>query len=64
MRATRQGAGQWAPAVLAAPGNPYTGAHGFYSTMIRSESDAIAVEYVVDSQADTPTAFPIFHMIP
>ena len=64
IRSTRLGANQWATQTLAERGNPYTGAHGFYMTMIRAAGDAIAVEYVIDSQAEDPHAFPVFHALP
>lgn len=64
VRSTRLGANQWATQSIAERGNPYTGAHGFYMTMIREAGDAIAVEYVIDSQAEKPHAYPVFHALP
>ncbi|CAN0100074.1 unnamed protein product, partial [Laminaria digitata] len=64
VRSTRLGANQWATQTLAERGDPYTGAHGFYMTMIRASGDSVAVEYVIDSQAEEPHAFPVFHQLP
>lgn len=53
----------WAKSALAAPGSPYSGARGFFGTMISNAGASIAVEYVINNQGKPATAFPVFHRL-
>lgn len=62
--ASRALTGAWNVQVLGQPSDPYAGSHGFYSTMLRQADRAIAVEYVIDNQAEDPYAYPKVHTLP
>lgn len=58
--ATRNGANSWTVTEVAAPGD-YTGAHGFYATMLKLPDVQFSVDLVIDNQADPTVAAPEFH---
>jgi hypothetical protein len=65
MLATRDSAGAWSSTTLGEPGEPYTGAHGFFAAMIRNpDSSALAVEFVLNPQTEPTTGTPVFHSLP
>lgn len=65
IRATRTPAGDWSSSTLGEPGDPYSGAHGFYTTMVREPSDSsLAVDFVLNPQEDPTVGEPEFHTLP
>ncbi|TDP75266.1 MYXO-CTERM sorting domain-containing protein [Bradymonas sediminis] len=63
--ATRDPAGAWTSTTLSEPGSPYTGAHGFFATMVREPStSSLAVDFVLNQQADPTVGQPEFHTLP
>ena len=53
----------WAKSALAAPGSPYSGARGFFGTMLIDAGASIAVEYVINNQRKPGEGFPVFHRL-
>jgi hypothetical protein len=62
--ATRTAAGQWMPQTLAEPGMTYTGAHGFYAGALRSSGPSVALEYVINNQAQPTGGALVAHPLP
>ena len=55
----------WKVSEVAAPGTPYSGAHGFYAVMLRGgEGSSLLVEYVIDGSAKPPKDAPSITAIP
>ncbi|MFP4599395.1 MAG: hypothetical protein ACLFVJ_14145, partial [Persicimonas sp.] len=62
--ASRDDAGDWTVDTLSQPSDPYEGAHGFFATMVRNPSSSdLAVEFVLDRQADPEDGRPEFHAL-
>lgn len=64
MEATRQANGQWKATLLASPGEPYVGEHGFYATIVRRAGASTIVEYVINNQTSPVQSKPIFYTLP
>lgn len=65
MEATRDTDGNWSTQTLGEPGDPYDGAHGFYAAMVRNpDSSEMAVDFVLNNQADPAEGKPDFHTLP
>ena len=57
--------GAWKVTEAAAPGSPYSGAHGFYGVMLRGpEASSLLVEYVIDGSTRPATAAPALTTLP
>ena len=63
-KATRQMGGGWQAQAIGQAGDPYDGAHGFYSAMLRTPGASVVIDYVINSQAEQPTATPSAHALP
>lgn len=62
---TRSADGAWTHTVLGEPGSPYSGAHGFFATMVRQPSTSkLAVEFVLNQQETPTVGKPVFHTLP
>ncbi len=64
IRAVRQAADSWEVTTLSEPGDPYSGAHGFYGALVRTDNEPIGVEYVIDNAAEEPTSAPRYFTLP
>jgi uncharacterized protein (TIGR03382 family) len=63
--ATRDGADSWTIDTLGEPGDPYTGSHGFFTAMVRNPASSdLAVDFVINKQADPVESKPEFHTLP
>src|SRR5690554_778036 len=63
--ATRSAAGAWSHSTLGEPGSPYSGAHGFFATMVREPSTSkLAVDFVLNQQETPTVGQPEFHTLP
>ena len=60
-RAERMAADAWNVGSLGLPGDPYTGAHGFYLSMLKDAATDTLVETVINSQLETPTGNPVLY---
>ncbi len=60
--ATRDADGNWSTQTLGEPGDPYTGAHGFFAAMVRDvDNSNMAVDFVLNNQTDPSEGKPEFH---
>ncbi|QDG52515.1 respiratory nitrate reductase subunit gamma [Persicimonas caeni] len=63
--ATRDASGNWTVDTLSEPGDPYSGSHGFFAAMVRNaDSSDLAVDFVLNNQADPAEGKPEFHTLP
>jgi hypothetical protein len=63
--ANRDSAGSWTVETLTEPGNPYNGSHGFFAAMVRNPTSSdLAVDFVINNQADPVESKPEFHTLP
>ncbi len=59
--ATRDGADSWTVSDLSVPGDPYTGSHGFYATMLKLGDTQLSVDMVINQSLDPTEATPASH---
>jgi MYXO-CTERM domain-containing protein len=62
--ATRTAAGQWMPQTLAEPGMTYSGARGFYAGALRTSGPSLALEYIINNQAQPVGGSLVAHPLP
>ncbi len=60
-RAVRGTNGQWTVDPLGDPGDPYTGAHGFYASLVQTAGTSLVVEFVINNRLDPSEAKPAFY---
>ncbi|MFU8802331.1 MAG: MYXO-CTERM sorting domain-containing protein [Bradymonadaceae bacterium] len=54
----------WSSQRLRPETDKYTGAHGFYSSMVIHQGVPVIVEYLINNQANPPTAAAVVHRVP